>query len=89
MARFVARLSLASLRAHWRPRASRTREGVARAFGPVFIVLIFVLLLAGAVFLYDAETHPLTANAAQVLIGSVCVAFSLLLIFFVVREGRR
>jgi hypothetical protein len=52
-------------------------------------VLIFVLLLAGAVFLDDAETHPLTANAAQVLIGSVCVAFSLLLIFFVVREGHR
>jgi hypothetical protein len=52
-------------------------------------VLIFVLLLAGAVFPYDAETHPLTANAAQVLIGSVCVAFSRLLIFFLIREGRR
>jgi hypothetical protein len=67
MSRFVARLSLVSLRAYWRPRALRTREGVARSFG--------------AVFRYDAETRPLTANAAQVLIGSVSVAFSLLLIF--------
>src|SRR6267142_1248047 len=65
MARLVVRLSVASLRAYWRPRALRTREGVARSFGPVFIVLIFVLLPAGAVFLYDMETHPLTANAAQ------------------------
>jgi hypothetical protein len=52
-------------------------------------VLIFALLLAGAVFLYDAETHPLAANAAQVLMGSVCVAFSLLLIFFLIPEGLR
>jgi hypothetical protein len=81
MSRFVARLSLVSLRAYWLPRALRTREGVARSFGAVFIVLIFVLLPAGAVFRYDAETRPLTANAAQVLIGSVSVAFSLLLIF--------
>jgi hypothetical protein len=51
-------------------------------------VLLFVLLLAGAIFLYDAETHPLTANAAQALIGSVCVAFSLLLIFFLIRKVR-
>ena len=89
MARLVVRLSLASLRAYWRPRALRTREGVARSCGPVFIVLIFALLLAGAVFLYDAETHPLAANAAQVLMGSVCVAFSLLLIFFLIPEGLR
>jgi hypothetical protein len=34
-------------------------------------VLVFVLLLPGAVFLYDAVAHPLTADAGQVLIGSV------------------
>jgi hypothetical protein len=45
-------------------------------------VLVFVLLLPGAVFLYDAVAHPLTADAGQVLIGSV------LLVFFLVRERR-
>jgi len=79
---------LASLCAYWRQHALRRREGVAPSFGPVFIVLLFVLLLAGAKFLYDAETHPPTANAAQVLIGSVCVVFSVLLIFFLIRKVR-
>jgi len=77
-----------SLRAYWRPRVWRTREGVVRACGAVFTVLIFVLLLAGAVFLYDAETQPLTANAAQMLIGCVAMAFSPLVIFFLVGQRR-
>jgi hypothetical protein len=64
----------------------RVRGGIARTFGSLFVVLVFVLLLPGAVFLYDAVTHPLTADAGQVLIGSICVAFSLLLVFFLVRE---
>lgn len=52
----------------------------------IFAVLVFVLLLPGSIFLYDAVTHPLTADLGQVLIGSSCVAFALLLILFLVRE---
>jgi hypothetical protein len=44
----------------------RVRGGIARTFGPLFVVLVFVLLLPGAVFLYDAVTYPLSADAGQV-----------------------
>jgi len=71
-----------------RPRSLRVRGGIAQTFGSLFVVLVFVLLLPGAVFLYDAVTHPLTADAGQVLIGSICVAFSVLLVFFLVRDRR-
>jgi hypothetical protein len=45
-------------------------------------------LVLGAIFLYDAFAHPLTADAGQVLIGSVCLAFCLLAVFFPVWETR-
>jgi hypothetical protein len=64
------------------------RGGIARTFGSLFVVLVFILLLPGSIFLYDAVTHPLTADAGQLLIGSSCVAFSLLLVFFLVRKRR-
>jgi len=44
--------------------------------------------LPGAVFLHDAVAHPLTADAAQVLMGSTCLAFALLLVVYLVRERR-
>jgi hypothetical protein len=84
----MAMRSAASVRADRRARTLRLRTGVARTFGPLFVVLVFVLLLPGALFLYDAVTHPLTADSAQVMIGSICVAFSVLLVFFLVRESR-
>ena len=80
--------SASSHRSFRRPRSLRIRGGIARTFGSLFVVLVFVLLLPGAVFLYDAVAHPLTADAGQVLIGSICVAFSVLLVFFLVRERR-
>jgi hypothetical protein len=35
-----------------------------------------------------SAAHPLTADAGQVLIGSVCLAFCLLAVFFLVWETR-
>jgi len=84
----VAIGTISSHRSLRRPRSLRVRGGIARTFGSLFVVLVFVLLLPGAVFLYDAVTHPLTADAGQVLIGSICVAFSILLVFFLVRDRR-
>jgi hypothetical protein len=66
----------------------RIRAGAARTFGPLFVVFSALMLALGAVFLYDAFTHPLTANAGQVLMGSVCLAFCLLAVFFLVWESR-
>ena len=40
------------------------------------------MLALGAVFSFDAFTHPMTADAGQVLIGSVCLAFCFLAVFF-------
>lgn len=77
-----------SNRALRRARSLRTRAGVTRTFGPLFVVLLFFLLLPGAIFLYDAVTNPMTADSGQVMIGSICLAFSVLLVFFLVRPGR-
>jgi hypothetical protein len=50
--------------------------------------MALVLILPGCIFLYDAFSNPLTADSAQVMLGSICLAVSLLLIFFLVRESR-
>ena len=84
----MATLSEASARAYRRARTLRLRAGVARTFGPLFAVLAIVLLLPGAIFLYDAIAHPMTADSGQVVLGSTCVAFSVLLVFYLVRESR-
>jgi hypothetical protein len=34
-----------------------------------------LMLVPGSIFLYEAFAHPLTADAGQILIGSVCLAF--------------
>ena len=71
-----------------RDRSLRLRAGVAKTFGSLFVVLSALLVLPGAVFLHDAVAHPLTADAAQVLMGSTCLAFALLLVVYLVRERR-
>ena len=83
LAKLPAKFVPASLRDYRRAHTFRIRGGVARSFAPLFLVL----RLAGVIFLRDAETHPLTADAAQVLTGSIRVAFSLLLAFFLARES--
>ncbi len=47
-----------------------------------------LMLALGAVLLYDAFTHPMTADAGQVLMGSVCLAFCFLAVFFLVWERK-
>jgi hypothetical protein len=64
------------------------RGGIARTFGSLSVVLVFVLLVPIAVFLYDAVTHPLTPDAGQVLIRTIYAAFSVLLVLFLVRDRR-
>ncbi|HEY1422394.1 MAG TPA: hypothetical protein VGF20_03005 [Candidatus Acidoferrum sp.] len=73
---------------HRRARSLRLRAGIARTFGSLFAILAVMLLLPGVIFLHDALTNPLTADVGQVLMGSSCVAFSMLLAFFLVREMR-
>jgi hypothetical protein len=46
------------------------------------------MLALGSIFLFDAFAHPLTADAGQILIGSVCLAFCFLAVFFLVWESR-
>jgi hypothetical protein len=53
----------------------------------LFFVLALLLILPGTIFLYDALTHPLTADSGQVMIGSICLAVSVLLLFFLGRES--
>ena len=78
----------ASARAYRRARSLRLRAGIAQTFGSLFAILAVLLLSLGAVFLHEAMTNPLTAEAGEVLMGSSCVAFSILLVFFLVREMR-
>jgi hypothetical protein len=66
----------------------RLRAGAARTFGPLFVCFSGLMLALGSLFLYDAFAHPLTADAGQILIGSVCLTFSFLAVFFLVWESR-
>jgi hypothetical protein len=84
----MATLSATSLRAQRRARSLRPRAGAARTFGSLFVVFSGPMLVLGAIFLYDAFAHPLIADAGQVLIGSVCLAFCLLAVSFLVWETR-
>lgn len=68
-------------------RSWRLRAGIVRTFGSLFLVICVLLVLMGGELLYDAFAHPLTANAGQVLVGSVCVAFALLVIVFLMRDA--
>jgi len=45
------------------------------------------MLALGAIFLYDAYVQA-ALDAGQVLIGSVCLAFCFLAVFFLVWESR-
>jgi len=84
----MATLSATSLRAQRRARSLRLRAGAARTFGSLLVVFSGLMMVLGAIFLYDAFAHPLTADAGQVLIGSVCLAFCFLAVFFLVWETR-
>jgi len=52
------------------------------------VVFPGLMLVLGSILLYDAFAHPLTADAGQVLIGSVCLAFCFLAVFFLGWETR-
>ena len=80
--------SAPSARASRKPRPWQFRAGTARAFSSLFLALSGLTLFLGSIFLYDAFAHPLSADAGQVLIGSVCLSFSLLLILFLFQERR-
>jgi hypothetical protein len=84
----MATLSATSPRAQQRARSLRLRARAARTFGSLLVVFSGLMLVLGAIFWYDAFAHPLTADAGQVLIGSLCVAFCLLAVFFLVWETR-
>lgn len=47
-----------------------------------------LMLALGAVLLYDAFMHPMAADAGQVPIESLCLAFCFLAVFFLVWESR-
>lgn len=69
-------------------RMWRVRAGVAKTFGSLFLVFSVLLLMLGAMLLYDTYAHPLAAEAGQVLMGSVSLAFALLLFGYLWRAGR-
>jgi hypothetical protein len=69
-------------------RQWRVRAGIARTFGPLFVVLSMLLAMLGAVLLYDAYAYPLTADGVQVLTGGLSLASALLLFGYWWREGR-
>jgi len=69
-------------------RAWRIRGGAARTFGSLILSLCTLLVGLGGSLLYQAFAYPLTADAAQVLLGSVALALSLLLLFFLLYSRR-
>lgn len=82
----MATLPSASGRLNRKERSLRLRAGIAKTFGSLFLVLSALLVLPGILFLHDAVAHPLTADVGQILMGSTCLAFALLLVIYMVRE---
>lgn len=66
----------------------RIRFGVIRAFGSLVLAGLVITLVLGCELFYDAFAHPLTADAGQVITGSVFLSISVLLVVVVIR-GRR
>jgi hypothetical protein len=81
-------ISEATSRSQRRERAIRLRAGIAKTFGPLFVVLSLVLVLPGGMVLHDALTHPLTADTGQLLFGSTFIAIALLVVFYLLRERK-
>lgn len=69
-------------------RMWKVRAGVAKTFGSLFLVFSVLLVMLGTMLLYDAYAHPLAAEGGQVLMGSVSLAFALLLFGYLWRSGR-
>jgi hypothetical protein len=69
-----------------RARSWRFRAGVVHTFGSLILLVFVLFLLLGPELLYDAFAHPLTADAGQVILGSVCLTFSLLLIALILHH---
>lgn len=84
----MAMLSSPSGRLARKARSLRFRAGIATTFGSFFAVLCGLLVLPGILFLHDAVSHPMTADSAQLLMGSACISIALLLAIFLVRERR-
>lgn len=69
-------------------RMWKMRAGVARTFGSLFLLFSVLLVMLGTMLLYDAYAYPLTAEGGQVLMGSVSLAFALLLFGYLWRSSR-
>lgn len=69
-------------------RSWRIRSGIARTFGSLFLAICVLLFLIGGELFYDAFAHPLSADSGQILVGSVCLACSLLLVAFLLQDRR-
>ena len=67
-------------------RSWRIRSSIARTFGSLFLALCLLLTLLGGELLYDALAHPLSADSGQLMVGSVCIAISVLLIAFLLQD---
>jgi len=70
------------------PRSWRARSGAGRTFGSLFLAAGMLFLWLGCKLLYDALADPLTAEPAQIVTGSVCLTFCLLLLAFLIHERR-
>lgn len=66
----------------------KVRAGVGKTFGSLFLIFSVLLVMLGAMLLYDAYARPLTAEGGQVLMGSVSLAFALLLFGYLWRSSR-
>ena len=69
-------------------RMWKVRAGVAKTFGSLFLIFSILLVMLGTMLLYDAYAYPLTAEGGQVLMGSVSLAFAVLVIGCLGRSSR-
>jgi len=74
------------LRRVYHGRSLMARAGATRTFATLLTPLTAALALAGLYLLDDAINYPLRSDSTEVLIGSVLVAYALILSVYLLRR---
>ena len=71
------------------PKSLVARGGLARTFGGLAGFVVITFLCGGFYILQDAFANPLTQGAAAVLCAALMITFAAILLFFLIKPGKR
>lgn len=71
------------------PKSLAARGGLARTFGGLAGFVVITLLCGGFYILQESFANPLTQGAAAVLCAAFMITFAAILLFFLIKPGKR